>query len=58
MATKNDITGDTLIVKATTDAYRDGWASIFGNKDGDNKEPSESETSGSGSIEEVEGMAK
>ena len=29
MATTNDITNDSLITKAPTDAYRDGWDSIF-----------------------------
>lgn len=30
MATKNDITGDTIITKGTTDKYRDNWDAIFG----------------------------
>lgn len=29
---KNDITGDTLISKPSTDAYVDGWDKIFGKK--------------------------
>lgn len=33
MAAKNDITGDELITKATTNAYADGWDRIFGNKE-------------------------
>lgn len=33
MATKNEITGDSLISKPTTDAYADGWERIFGKKD-------------------------
>ena len=32
MATKNDITGDSIMSKTTTDKYRDGYAAIF-NKD-------------------------
>jgi hypothetical protein len=32
MATKNDITGDSLKSKASTKAYNDGWDRIFGNK--------------------------
>ena len=32
MATKNDITNDSLITKAPTDAYRDGWDTIFKKK--------------------------
>lgn len=30
MATKNDITGDSIQTKATTDAYRDNYDRIFG----------------------------
>ena len=30
MATKNDITGDSIISKTNTDKYRDGFAAIFG----------------------------
>jgi hypothetical protein len=33
MATKNDITGDSLQSRAPTKAYADGWDRIFGNKD-------------------------
>lgn len=29
MASKNDITGDALISKATTEAYSSGWDRIF-----------------------------
>jgi len=32
MTTKNDITNDSLITKAPTDAYRDGWDTIFKKK--------------------------
>ena len=32
MATKNDVTGDSIISKKNTDKYRDGFAAIF-NKD-------------------------
>ncbi len=32
MATKNDITGDALISKTNTDAYRDNYDRIFGKK--------------------------
>ena len=28
----NDITGDSLVTKASTDSYRDGWDRIFGDK--------------------------
>lgn len=33
MATKNEITGDSLTSKASTKAYDDGWDRIFGKKD-------------------------
>ena len=33
MATKNDITGDSLTSKASTKAYDDGWDRIFGKND-------------------------
>lgn len=32
MTAKNDITGDSLVTKSPTEAYRDGWDRIFGNK--------------------------
>ena len=32
MASKNDITGDSLTSKASTKAYDDGWDRIFGKK--------------------------
>lgn len=32
MATKNDITGDSIASRATTDSYRDGHDRIFGKK--------------------------
>ena len=28
----NDVTGDSLTTKTTTDSYRDGWDRIFGKK--------------------------
>lgn len=30
MTTKNEHTGDSLITRQTTDAYRDNWDRIFG----------------------------
>lgn len=30
MSAKNDITGDSIITKSSTDKYRDGWERIFG----------------------------
>ena len=32
MATKNDITGDSLTSKVSTKKYADGWDRIFGKK--------------------------
>lgn len=32
MTTTNDVTGDSLISKSTTDQYREGWDRIFGKK--------------------------
>lgn len=32
MSSKNDITGDALKTKTTTDAYREGYDAIFGKK--------------------------
>ena len=32
MTSKNDITNDSLITKAPTEAYRDGWEAIFNKK--------------------------
>jgi hypothetical protein len=32
MTTKNDVTGDRLISKTASDAYRDNWERIFGKK--------------------------
>ena len=33
MTTKNDVTGDSLITKAPTDAYRANWDAIFKKKE-------------------------
>lgn len=33
MASRNDITGDSLTTKSATDSYRNGWDRIFGKKD-------------------------
>lgn len=32
MTSKNDITGDILVTKVTSEAYRDNWDRIFGKK--------------------------
>ena len=33
MTARNDITGDVLQTKNTSDSYREGWDRIFGKKD-------------------------
>lgn len=33
MTTKNDITGDSIVSKPSSQSYRDGWDAIFGNKE-------------------------
>lgn len=35
--TKNDVTGDSLRSKPTSDAYRDNWETIFGSKSKEKK---------------------
>ena len=35
MTSKNDITGDSLVSKKPTEAYRNGWDQIFGKKNRD-----------------------
>lgn len=32
MSSSNDITGDKLVTKVTSESYRDGWSRIFSNK--------------------------
>lgn len=41
MTAKNDVTGDTIISKAYTDAYALGWERIFGSKSTDSSTPSQ-----------------
>lgn len=38
MATKNDITNDSLITKASSEAYRNNWDAIFKKKETVNEE--------------------
>ena len=35
MAAKNDITGDSILTKVSSDAYRNNFDNIFGNKSED-----------------------
>lgn len=45
MTARNDITGDAIATKKTTDAYRNNYDLIFGKKDKkDEKKPEVSET--------------
>ena len=41
MASRNDVTGDTLVTKKNSKKYRDNWEMIFGDKtqheEGDSK---------------------
>ena len=39
MASSNDITGDTIQSRASTDLYRDNWERIFGKKRTEKSEP-------------------
>lgn len=32
MSTRNDVTGDRIQSKKNSDAYKDGWDAIWGNK--------------------------
>ncbi len=41
MSNTNDITGDVIQTKVTTDSYRDGWDKIFGSKDEVDKQEEE-----------------
>jgi len=34
MTTKNDVTGDSMVSKETTDVYRNNWDAIFGKPKG------------------------
>jgi hypothetical protein len=43
MTNKNDITGDSLVSKASTESYRSGWDNIFKKKDTPMKEYEEDE---------------
>ena len=39
MAAKNDITGDSLRSKSTSDDYRDNWERIYGKRSANKKVP-------------------
>lgn len=44
MATSNDITGDTIQSRASTDLYRDNWDRIFGKKRTENPKQEDDST--------------
>ena len=52
MATRNDITGDSLTTKSATDSYRNGWDRIFGKK----KEIIPSPIGGALTLEQIEAV--
>mgnify|MGYP003668169348 FL=1 len=51
MATKNDMTGDTLISRVSNKNYNDGWDRIFGKKSQKEKQQDMTELNGDGNRE-------
>jgi|TARA_R110002124_G_scaffold47397_1_gene141173 hypothetical protein len=51
MATKNDMTGDTLISRVSNKNYSDGWDRIFGKKSQKEKQQDMTELNGDGNRE-------
>lgn len=51
MATKNDVTGDTLKSRVSNKNYNDGWDRIFGNKNQKEKQQDMTELNGDGNRE-------
>jgi hypothetical protein len=51
MATKNDVTGDTLKSRVSNKNYNDGWDRIFGNKNQKEKQQDLTELNGDGNRE-------
>ena len=51
MATKNDVTGDTLKSRVSNKNYNDGWDRIFGNKNQREKHQDMTELNGDGNRE-------
>ena len=51
MATKNDVTGDTLKSRVSNKNYNDGWDRIFGNKNQKEKHQDMTELNGDGNRE-------
>lgn len=43
MPAKNDITGDSITTKSTSDAYRDNWDKIFSKKKKEEKQVDQEE---------------
>jgi len=46
MATKNDVTGDSLISRPVVKLYEDGWERIFGNRSDSNQPQVDNYTAG------------
>ena len=51
MASKNDVTGDTLKSRVSNKNYNDGWDRIFGNKSQKEKQQDMTELNGDGNRE-------
>ncbi|MGY8866526.1 MAG: hypothetical protein ACKVJK_12995 [Methylophagaceae bacterium] len=51
MAARNDITGDSITSKTTSEKYRDNWDAIFGKKDQKAKQQDMTELNGDGNRE-------
>ena len=51
MAARNDITGDSITSKTTSEKYRDNWDAIFGKKDQKTKQQDMTELNGDGNRE-------
>ncbi len=39
MATRNDVTGDVIATRGSSDAYRNNWDAIFGKKKAQDEQP-------------------
>jgi len=48
MASHNDVTGDSLVSRSNTDAYRKNWESIFGKKKKNGETVSENDSQDDG----------
>lgn len=48
MTAKNDITGDAIITKSSTENFRDGWERTFGKKETKEEDVVDTEVDNSG----------